>query len=162
MIVSNILIYRALKNTERIETLKRLSATTADPDRTLKMLLLNALVFTILVLPKDLFFIVYTLTNLNEEILDRDTGTTINSALKLLQQCNCIVNIFIYSRLHASFRSKIKRTFSNKWFCRLIYFWWPSLHTTLFQRPSNVHNVHITLNGRWNNVVHQLWWYRMM
>eukprot|EP00111_Clytia_hemisphaerica_P002921 TCONS_00008286-protein len=114
LVVSNILIYRALKDTERVETLKRLSATTADPDRTLKMLFLNALVFTFLVLPKDLYFIVYTLSNFNKEILDRDTGTTINSALKLLQQCNCIVNIFIYSRLHASFRHKIKRTFTKK------------------------------------------------
>ena len=29
----------------------------------------------------------------------------------------------------------------------------PSKHTTLFQRPSNVHNVHITLDERWNDVV---------
>ena len=26
-------------------------------------------------------------------------------------------------------------------------------HTTLLQRPSNVHNVHITLDERWNSVV---------
>ena len=41
--------------------------------------------------------------------------------------------------------------------------WWhlhslyiPAWHKTLFQRTSNVHNVHITLDERWNNVVCQL------
>ena len=29
----------------------------------------------------------------------------------------------------------------------------PSWHTTLFQRPSSAHNVHLTLDGRWSNVV---------
>ena len=32
----------------------------------------------------------------------------------------------------------------------------PSWHTTLFQRPANVHNVHITLYKSWDNVVCQL------
>ena len=32
----------------------------------------------------------------------------------------------------------------------------PSRHTTSKRRPSNVHNVQITLYGRWNNVVCQL------
>ena len=34
----------------------------------------------------------------------------------------------------------------------------PSYHITLFQRPSNVHNVQITLDESWNNVVCQLGW----
>ena len=34
----------------------------------------------------------------------------------------------------------------------------PNLHTTLFQRPSNVRNIHITLDERWNNFMWQLVW----
>ena len=32
----------------------------------------------------------------------------------------------------------------------------PNRYKTSKQRPSNVHNIHITLDGRWNNVVCQL------
>ena len=34
--------------------------------------------------------------------------------------------------------------------------WQPSWHTTSFQCPSDVHDVHSTLDERWNNVVCQL------
>ena len=44
----------------------------------------------------------------------------------------------------------------------LVIFFWPSCHTTLFQRSNNVLNVHLTLFERWNNVMCQLGCYTFL
>ena len=47
--------------------------------------------------------------------------------------------------------TKKKRKKENRWHPIPIYP--PSWHTTFFQRSSNIHNIHLTLYERWNNVV---------
>ena len=77
------------------------------------MLFANAIVFIILVLPKDLFTVVYTASYLNGHGIDPAIGLEVNSSLKLIQKCNSIVNIFIYAKLHTSFRERINETLSR-------------------------------------------------
>ena len=109
LVVCNILIYRSLKDPEHKTQLMHTQAR-LDPGRTLRMLLLNAIVFVVLVLPKDIFTVVYTISTLTGSPMESSSAIYINSGLKLIQKCNSIVNIFIYARLHASFKETMDDT----------------------------------------------------
>ena len=110
LVTCNVLIYRSLKDPEHQILLKQVHAR-LNPDRTLKMLFANAIVFIFLVLPKDIFTVVYTISYLTGHHMDRRSSIDINSALKLIQKCNSIVNIFIYARLHTSFKQTLENTY---------------------------------------------------
>ena len=85
-----------------------------DQRRTFKMLLTLALVFSILVLPKDIFTVIYTMSYASGKPISIKHALDINSALKLLQSFNSVANIFIYDKLHVSFKVALKSTIESK------------------------------------------------
>lgn len=76
-------------------------------ERTFKLMVMIGVVFTILVLPKDLFVIVYNLSS-DELGINHLTAAKINEWLKVPQSMNSVCNVFIYARLHYHFRRKVK------------------------------------------------------
>lgn len=114
LVTCNVLIYRSLKDPEHNKVLLNQASTRLDPNRTLKMLFANAIVFILLVLPKDIFTVVYTISHLTSgHQMDAELSLDINSALKLIQKCNSIVNIFIYAKLHTSFKETLGNALSQ-------------------------------------------------
>jgi len=110
-VVSNILIYRVLQDEEHQQFLSQNNK--LNPQKTLKMILALAVVFSMLVLPKDIFVIVYYISYLTGNPMNNSIGLEINSVLKLLQSLNSIVNIFIYAKLHTTFKESVSVTMED-------------------------------------------------
>ena len=110
-VVCNLFIYQALKGNDEHERILRqsdINHTRINPTKMFIMILALAIVFAVLVLPKDIFYIVYLAKILNgDTFIPMAKVLEINSALKLLQSFNCIANVFIYAKLHGSFRKTL-------------------------------------------------------
>jgi len=105
--VCNFCIYRSLYNTDKEHILKE-QESALKPSRIFRMLVVMAIVFIVLVLPKDVFTVIYTLLWLNNgKGMPYETALKINAFLALLQTSNCVCNIFIYARLHKRFQRKL-------------------------------------------------------
>ncbi|XP_066920961.1 neuropeptide Y receptor type 1-like [Clytia hemisphaerica] len=115
--VCNLFIYQALKgDDEREKILKQsgINHTRINPTKMCIMILALAIVFAVLVLPKDIYHIVYLARLLNKDhSISGEKAVDINSALKLLQSFNCVANVFIYARLHGSFRKSLNEVFTT-------------------------------------------------
>ena len=112
----NCAIYAKLMDPEHRAILESSnSCARLDPRRTLKMLMALALVFAVLVLPKDLYTTTYTLSFYAGKtiITDGVKAQDINTSLKLLQSFNSIANIFIYDKLHTSFKVAFRGALTN-------------------------------------------------
>jgi len=83
-------------------------------DRTvLKLLIALATTFTILVFPKDMLTITYTISWLHGDGIPKSSFlVNINSLLTLTQTSNSFVNIFIYAKIHKRFRKKLTKKVS--------------------------------------------------
>ena len=114
-VVCNCAIYVKLMDKEHRTALEKTnSSARIDQRRTFKMLLTLALVFGILVLPKDIFTVMYTMAYASGTPIYTKYALDINSALKLLQSFNSIANIFIYDKLHVSFKVALRSTIESK------------------------------------------------
>lgn len=103
------IIHLELHNKERVHFLndqKNIEKT----KRIITMLIVMAVVFVILVFPRDILHLAYNISWLNEPgIPYNKTFKDVNSFLKVLHMCNSVCNVFIYARLHYSFRRRLIR-----------------------------------------------------
>lgn len=75
--------------------------------RVVRVVIVMQLVFLILLLPRDIFHILFSLSWLGGKgIPYTDEIETLNEFLKLFQTANCCANIFVYAKLHDRFRSR--------------------------------------------------------
>lgn len=105
--ISIFLIHWELYNKETILTLKD-QKDLKKTKKIVRMLIILAVVFIILVYPRDILHLTYMFTIIappgipySKDIID------INDTLKLLHMSNSICNVFIYAGLHKHFRQKI-------------------------------------------------------
>lgn len=107
LIVFIVCIYLMYKQMKGQETVMQ-GQCTLNPKKTLYMLISIAVVFYILVLPRDIFHLIHNLYIIAGDRLDEEDSFKANAFLKILQCSNCISNIFIYAQLHNKFRQRIK------------------------------------------------------
>ncbi|XP_012554715.2 melanopsin isoform X1 [Hydra vulgaris] len=111
---TNIKIFKTLRkrNTsfkrmeDRVERLKQ-------SKKIMSVLFTMEVVFTLLVFPRELFYLGYNLFILStkSKMYSNPTLTQINSWLKVAHTANSCANIFIYSNMHTVYRKQIIRTF---------------------------------------------------
>ena len=108
-----ICIYKELYNKEDMKSLKEQKRT--DQNKTvLTMLATIAIVFIILVFPRDILHVIYIISWLDHDgIPFTHLLKNINAACKILHMCNSICNVFIYAGLHRRFRRDVKRKVSS-------------------------------------------------
>ena len=104
VIVSNVFIYKAFNDKDRIYTLQNQSSSDKS-NGVFRLLVAMATVFFCLVLPKEIFEVVYQFLSFNDNKISFHLSADLNAFLALLQICNCVSNIFIYARLHKRFRA---------------------------------------------------------
>ena len=104
VIVSNVLIYKAFNDKNRINTLGNQSFSDKSKG-VFRLLVAMATVFFCLVLPKEIFEVVYQFLSFNDNKTSFHFSADLNAFLALVQTCNCVSNIFIYARLHKRFRA---------------------------------------------------------
>ena len=104
VIVSNVFIYKAFNDKDRIYTLQNQSSSDKS-NGVFRLLVAMATVFFCLVLPKEIFEVVYQFLSFNDNKISFHLSADLNAFLALLQTCNCVSNIFIYARLHKRFRA---------------------------------------------------------
>ena len=76
--------------------------------KVMRILLTVGVVFAMLVFPKDILHLAFTLSWMQPPGIDRTPVlVTLNSWFKVLQVSNSCVNIFIYSKMHNRFRNEI-------------------------------------------------------
>lgn len=103
------LIYKELYNANRKRTLKEQNHYIKSK-RIVFMLFVMAVLFIVMVFPRDLFQLVFLITWLHPPgVTYNKTLLEINSFLKVLHMCNSLCNIFIYARLHDKFRRRLLR-----------------------------------------------------
>ena len=86
---------------------------TLNSKKTLYLLVTIAVVFYILVLPRDIFHFIHNVCILIGKELDPDSSFKANSFLKILQCSNSVSNVFIYAQLHTKVRQRIRELRSN-------------------------------------------------
>lgn len=88
--------------------------------RTLKLMVMIGSVFIVLVLPKDLFIIVYNFSygSASDNNINWNFAYKINEWLKVPQSMNSVCNVLIYAKLHFHFRREVKKRLEsiNNWF----------------------------------------------
>ena len=106
-------IYRELYDSEIMKSLK--SQKRSEHNKTVLIMLATiAIVFTILVFPRDILHIIYIISWLdNDGIPFTHLLRNINATFKILHMFNSICNVFIYAGLHRRFRRDVKRKVSN-------------------------------------------------
>lgn len=104
LFISNYLVYLELSR----KTSKVPLYTIQEQKKILTLLISMAFVFTLLVFPKDIFYLIYTGCYIYGWNMPLGVATTINSYLKLLQVFNSVCNPFIYAKLHTTFKRKVK------------------------------------------------------
>lgn len=103
------LIYKQLYNAKHKRALKEQNHYIKSK-RIVFMLLVMAVLFIVMVFPRDLFQLVFLITWLRPPgITFNKTLMEINSFLKVLHMCNSLCNIFVYARLHDKFRRRLLR-----------------------------------------------------
>eukprot|EP00112_Aurelia_sp_Birch-Aquarium-sp1_P012411 Seg2610.3 transcript_id=Seg2610.3/GoldUCD/mRNA.D3Y31 product="Tachykinin-like peptides receptor 86C" protein_id=Seg2610.3/GoldUCD/D3Y31 len=77
--------------------------------KVVRMLFAVGLIFAILVFPKDILHLTFTMSWMFPPGIDRsDVLVTLNSWFKVLQVSNSCVNVFIYSQMHDRFKQELK------------------------------------------------------
>lgn len=107
--ICNLLVYHTLKDEEHDTFLHGQS--TIHPTKTIKITIMMSIIFAILVLPKDIFLVIYTVKRISgSHMMSYQYASVINSMLKVLQSFNSVVNVFIYAKLHRSFKQCLINT----------------------------------------------------
>ena len=109
IIVCNMLIYKTISNRERKSVLMN-QAHFVKPRRVLRILTAMAVIFFCLVLPKDVFDVVYQFLSIDTDVRKLHTLSDIQLFLALLQTANCVCNVFIYARLHKRFKTACRKS----------------------------------------------------
>ena len=104
VIVSNVFIYKAFNDKDQINILQNQSFSEKSKG-VFRLLVAMATVFFCLVLPKEIFEVVYQFLTFNDNKISFHFSAELNAFLALVQTCNCVSNIFIYARLHKRFRA---------------------------------------------------------
>lgn len=111
--ITTIVVYRVLYDKSSLKTLKE-QKTLQRNKKIMKVLVVLAVVFILLVFPRDLFHVAYMISwKDGEGIPHTHAIRNLNSFLKILHMCNSIANIFIYAGLFGRFRHKLMRIFSK-------------------------------------------------
>lgn len=106
-VTTTLLIYKELYNKEHLNTLKQ-QKDFAKNRKIVKLLIIIATVFTVLVFPREVLHIVYMMSwKFGEGIPFSDTLRNLNALLKVLHMCNSACNVFIYAGLHGKFQHKL-------------------------------------------------------
>lgn len=100
---STLIIYRELRNCKSL--LKGQGA--VDPNQCLRIMVTMAVVFAVLVLPKDIFHVTYVLRYTVGNPIDYKVAHVTNTILKIIQSLTSIANVFIYAKLHTKFKTNI-------------------------------------------------------
>jgi len=104
------LIYRELYNKEHMRVLKSRKRNASKNKKILHMLTFMAVIFILLVFPRDILHLIFMITWMNPPGVSYTKAfLDLNSLLKVLHMCNSICNVFIYARLHGRFRKNLLR-----------------------------------------------------
>ena len=109
IIVCNMLIYKTINNKDRKSVLMN-QTYFVKPRRVLRILTAMAVIFFCLVLPKDVFDVVYQFISIDTDVRKLHTLSDIQLFLALLQTANCVCNVFIYARLHKRFKTTCRKS----------------------------------------------------
>ena len=111
------LMVRTLKSTELVHLNSRAKEIRYRRNRkAIRLFVTIVFVFYILVLPYQLFYIIYTAIVQKDKTLEQDKRLRIaNSILILVYSLNGCLNPLIYARLHTSFRRTLCRFICCKW-----------------------------------------------
>ena len=105
--ITTIVIYRILYDKSSMKTLKEQKQLNKNK-KIMRLIILLAIVFIVLVFPRELLHLVYMMSwKVGEGFPYTHTLRNINSFLKILHMCNSIANIFIYAGLMGRFRKKL-------------------------------------------------------
>lgn len=108
-ITTALLIYLELYNKEHVKTLKQQKDLRKNR-KIIKLLIILATVFTVLVFPREILHITYMMSwKFGTGIPYSETLRNINAAFKVLHMCNSACNIFIYAGLHSKFQRQLFR-----------------------------------------------------
>ena len=96
--------YRLKSDTRQWQRRKRVNR------RVMRMLFAVGLIFALLVFPKDILHLTFTISWMFPSGIDRsDLLVTMNSWFKVLQVSNSCVNVFIYSQMHERFKQELRQ-----------------------------------------------------
>ena len=109
VIVCNMLIYKTIHNKERKSVLMD-QTYLVKPRRVLRLLTAMAVIFLLLVLPKEVFDVVYQFLSIDTDVRKLHILSDIQMFLALLQTVNCVCNVFIYARLHKRFKTTCRKS----------------------------------------------------
>eukprot|EP00111_Clytia_hemisphaerica_P001873 TCONS_00005262-protein len=103
------LIYGVLYHRSSMRTLKEQKLNRKNKN-IMKMLIILALVFIILVFPREILHLAYMISwKVGEGIPHSQTTRNLNAFFKILHMCNSIANVFIYAGLLGRFRQQLFR-----------------------------------------------------
>ena len=110
---TNIRVFRHLRLSRELQSDVSYSKIRGRENRkVMRVLCTVGVVFGILVFPKDILHLTFTLSWMGPNGIERTPLLlTVNSWCKVLQVSNSCVNIFIYSKTHTRFRSEITNFF---------------------------------------------------
>uniref|UniRef100_A0A7M5V3W1 G-protein coupled receptors family 1 profile domain-containing protein n=2 Tax=Clytia hemisphaerica TaxID=252671 RepID=A0A7M5V3W1_9CNID len=113
-----ICIYKELYDPEAILTIK--DKKRMENNKTVLIMLTTiAVVFILLVFPRDILHVIYIISWLDMDgIPFTHLLRNINATFKILHMCNSVCNVFIYAGLHRRFRRDVKRKVSNAMLAR--------------------------------------------
>ncbi|XP_065643861.1 C5a anaphylatoxin chemotactic receptor 1-like [Hydra vulgaris] len=120
---TNVKILKTLKKCEVTSTSKQIQAACIKQSKSITILLLTmGMVFTLLVFPRELFYLVYNLSWMVSKngVKFNSTLNQINSWLKVAHTANSCANMFIYSNMQTIYRKQIIRVFTFFGNCKLI------------------------------------------
>ena len=108
-IPTNIRIFTHLKLSRELQSdILYSKARKRENRKVMRILLTVGVVFAMLVFPKDILHLAFTISWMFPNGIERSPVLlTLNSWFKVLQVSNSCVNIFIYSKMHNRFRSEI-------------------------------------------------------
>lgn len=117
-VITSFLIYNELYNKEHLAALKA-QKDIKKTKEVVVMLITMAVVFIILVFPRDILHTAYAISWLSPPGIPYTKFVRdINAILKILHMCNSVCNVFIYAGLHGRFRRELIY-FVKKLFCRV-------------------------------------------
>ena len=113
-IFTNIKIFTTLRRQKESLTIKELKEQRhKETQKIMRVLLIMGVVFVVLVFPRELFYLIFNLS-----WIDNDDGIAfgqsilnINSWLKVMHTANSCANVFIYAHMHEMYRDQVMRFF---------------------------------------------------
>ena len=110
IIITNTAIFLRLRKKDALSTSETgLQQSIRRKRKLFRMLMIMAIVFLCLILPKDLFHLSFNFSWMNAPGITYDYKLIqVNTILKILYTANSCANVFIYSKMHSRFRGSLK------------------------------------------------------